>query len=148
MAEPTAQQLARQRLAQVDIAKFAPPPPKRKKSEPEPPKYTKPKVQLTAEERAAKKKAYNHDYYLSHKEEIRAKNDAFRKAHPHTYTSSSLRWYYSHREHCLEKNREWRMNNKERKVEYSREWRKKHPGYYTKEQKQKRKEKRENGARV
>ena len=41
MAEPNAQQLARQRLAATDLAKFAPPP-KRKKAETEQPKYTTP----------------------------------------------------------------------------------------------------------
>ena len=48
MAEPTAQQLARQRLAATDLAKFAPPPPKRKKAEPEQPKYTTPAVKMSA----------------------------------------------------------------------------------------------------
>ena len=49
MAEPTAQQLARQRLAATDIAKFAPPT-KRKKDETEPTKYTKPAVKTVAGE--------------------------------------------------------------------------------------------------
>ena len=47
MAEPNAQQLARQKLANTDLAKFAPPPPKRKKAEQDPPKATKTCGQLT-----------------------------------------------------------------------------------------------------
>ena len=69
MAEPTAQQLARQKLANTDLAKFAPPPPKRKKAEPEQPKYTKQTVKMSAEERKAKQKAYAHAYYIAHKDE-------------------------------------------------------------------------------
>lgn len=74
MAEPTAQQLARQRLAATDIAKFAPPP-KRKKAEPEPTKYTKPSVKTIADERKAHMKAYAHAYYLAHKEEQKNRNE-------------------------------------------------------------------------
>lgn len=85
MAEPTAQLLARQRLAATDLTKFAPPPPKRKKDYPEPPKYTTQAVKTGAEERKARK---------------------------------------------LESHQKWIAN---------------HPGYYTKEAKLKRKEKRENG---
>ncbi len=60
MPKQTAQQLARQKLASTDLSKFAPQPPKRKKAEPEPPKYTKTAVKISAEERKENKKAYAH----------------------------------------------------------------------------------------
>lgn len=144
MAEPTAQQIARQRLAATDLSKFAPQTPKRKKSEPEPTKYTTPKVQLAVEERAAKKKAYNHDYYLSHKEEKKELEAKRRAENPGYYRSNSLRWYYAHHEEQCAKHRDWYRNNKERKTEYMREWRKKHPGYFSKKAKEERKNRRNN----
>ncbi len=144
MAEPTAQQLARQRLAKTDIAIFAPPQ-KPKETEPEPPKYTTTAVKTSAAERKAHKKAYAHDYYLAHKDEKKKRDAEYRQNNPEVYRSNSLQWYYDHKEHCRQKNREWRESNKERKLETHRKWIASHPGYYTKEQKQKRKEKRENG---
>ena len=65
MIKPTAQQLARQKLAATDLSKFAPPPPKRKKAEPEQTKYTNPAVRMIADERKAYMKAYAHAYYLA-----------------------------------------------------------------------------------
>lgn len=145
MAEPTAQQLARQRLAATDIAKFAPPPPKSKKDDPEPPKYTKPAVRMSAAERKAKQKAYAHAYYIAHKDEKKKRDAEYRQKNPELYRSNSLQWYYDHKEHCSQKNREWRESHKEQKLENHRKWMANHPGYYTKEAKLKRKEKRENG---
>lgn len=145
MAEPTAQQLARQKIANTDLAKFAPPPPKRKKDEPEPTKYTTQAVKTGAEERKAHKKAYAHAYYLAHKEEQKKRNEEYRKKNPEAYRSNSLRWYYSNKELCNARNKEWRESHKEQKLESHRKWMEKHPGYYTKEQRQKRKEKRDNG---
>ena len=81
MSEPTAQQIARQRLAATDIAKFAPPP-KRKKDDTEPTKYTKPAVKTSADESKAHRKAYAHAYYLAHKEEQKKRNEAYRKKNP------------------------------------------------------------------
>lgn len=144
MAEPTAQQLARQKLAATDIAKFAPPP-KRKKAEPEQTKYTKPAVRMISEERKAHMKAYAHEYYLAHKEEQKKRNEEYRKKNHEAYLSNSLQWYYDHKDHCNARNKEWRESHKEQKLESHRKWMAKHPGYYTKEQRQKRKEKRDNG---
>lgn len=144
MAEPTAQQLARQRLAATDLEKFAPPPPKRKKAEPEPPKYTKPAVKMSAEERKAKQKAYAHAYYLAHKDEKKKRDAEYRQKNPELYRSNSLQWYYDHKEHCNARNKEWREAHKEQKLETHRKWMAKHHGYYTKEAKLKRKEKRDN----
>ena len=145
MSEPTAQQLARQRLAATDIAKFAPPPTKRKKSEPEPTKYTTPAVKTIADERNAHRKAYAHAYYIAHKEEQKKRNEAYRKKNPEAYRSNSLKWYYDHKEHCNARNKEWRESHKEQKLETHRKWMENHPGYYTKEARLKRKEKRDNG---
>ena len=144
MAEPTAQQLARQRLAATDLAKFAPPPPKRKKAEPEPPKYTKQAVKTSAEERKAHKKAYAHAYYIAHKDEKKKRDAEYRKNHPEAYRSNSLQWYYENKDRCNARNKEWREAHKEQKLETHRKWMAKHPGYYTKEAKLKRKEKRDN----
>ena len=144
MAEPTAQQLARQRLAATDIAKFAPQP-KRKKDEPEPTKYTNPSVKNSAEERKAHMKAYAHAYYLAHKEEQKKRNEEYRKKNPEAYRSNSLQWYYDHKEHCNARNKEWRESHKEPKLESHRKWMENHPGDYTKEARLKRKEKRDNG---
>ena len=134
MAEMTAQQIARKRLAQMDIAMFAPPP---KKTKPEPieAKYTKPKVILSAEERKEKVKEYNHNWYVTHKEHKKEIERKRREANPESYRSNSLKWYYENHEKCCEKHREWYRKNKEHKYEYMKEWRKKHPGYYTKEAK-------------
>ena len=143
MAEPTAQQLARQRLAATDIAKFAPPP-KMKKDEPEPTKYTKPAVKTSAEERKAHMKAYAHAYYIAHKEEQKKRNEAYRKKNPEEYRSKSLQWYYENKDHCNARNKEWRESHKEQKLENHRKWIANHPGYYTKEARLKRKEKRDN----
>lgn len=142
MAEPTAQQLARQRLANTDITKFAPPPPKRKKVEP---KYTTPAVKTSAEERKTYRKAYAHAYYLAHKDEKKTRDAEYRQKNPEVYRSNSLQWYYDHKEHCNARNKEWRESHKEQKLENHRKWMAKHPGYYTKEAKLKRKEKRDNG---
>lgn len=144
MAEPSAQQLARKRLAATDLAKFAPPP-KRKKAEPEPTKYTTPAVKMSAEERKAKQKAYAHAYYLAHKDEKKKRDAEYRKNHPEAYRSNSLQWYYENKDRCNARNKEWRESNKARKLESHRKWIANHPGYYTKEAKLKRKEKRENG---
>lgn len=144
MAEPTAQQLARQRLGATDLAKFAPPP-KRRKAEQEPPKYTTPAVKTSAEERKEYKKAYAHAYYLAHKDEKKKRDAEYRQKNPEVYRSNSLQWYYDHKDRCNARNKEWWESHKERKLETHRKWMAKHPGYYTKEQKQKRKEKRENG---
>lgn len=144
MPKPTAQQLARQRLAATDLSKFAPPPPKRKKSEPEPP-YTKTSVRIIAEERKAYKKAYARAYYLAHKDEKKKRDAEYRQKNPELYRSNSLQWYYDHKEHCSQKNREWRESHKEQKLQAHRKWIANHPGYYTKEAKLKRKEKRDNG---
>lgn len=145
MASMTAQQLARQRLANVDLARFAPPPPIRNKAKPEPPKYTKPAVRMSAAERKAKQKAYAHAYYIAHKDEKKKRDAEYRKKNPELYRSNSLQWYYDHKEHCSQKNREWRESHKEQKLENHRKWMANHPGYYTKEAKLKRKEKRDNG---
>ena len=145
MAEPTAQQLARQKIANTDFAKFAPPPIKRKKSEPEPTKYTTPAVKKIEDERNAHRKAYAHAYYLAHKEEQKKRNEEYRKKNPEAYRSNSLQWYYDHKEHCNARNKEWRESHKEQKMETHRKWMENHPGYYTKEARLKRKEKRDNG---
>lgn len=145
MAEPTAQQLARQRLAATDLAKFAPAPPKRKNVEPEPPKYTKPAVKMSAEERKAHKKAYAHAYYLAHKAEKKKRDAEYRQKNPEVYRSNSLQWYYENKDRCNARNKEWRESHKARKLESHRKWIANHPGYYTKEAKLKRKEKRDNG---
>lgn len=144
MTKPTAQQLARQRLAVTDLSKFAPPPPKMKKSGPEPPKYTTQAVKTSAEERKAHKKAYAHAYYLAHKDEKKKRDAEYRKKNPKLYRSNSLQWYYDHKEHCNARNKEWRESHKEQKLEAHRKWMAKHPGYYTNEAKLKRKEKRDN----
>ncbi|MBR2863082.1 MAG: hypothetical protein IKB97_05945 [Bacteroidaceae bacterium] len=144
MAEPTAQQLARQRLAETDLTKFAPPPPKRKKDDPEPTKYTTPAVKTSAEERKAHKKAYAHAYYLAHKDEKKKRDAEYRQKNTEVYRSNSLQWYYENKDRCNARNKEWRESHKEQKLETHRNWMASHPGYYTKEQKQKRKEKREN----
>lgn len=144
MTKPIAQQLARQKLANTDLAKFAPPP-KRKKAEPEPPKYTTQAVKTGAEERKAHKKAYAHAYYLAHKDEKKKRDAEYRQKNPEVYRSNSLQWYYDHKDRCNARNKEWRESHKDRKLESHRKWIANHPGYYTKEQKQKRKEKRENG---
>ena len=145
MPKPTAQQLARQKLANIDLSKFAPQPPKKKKAEPEPPKYTKPAVKISAEERKAHKKAYAHAYYLAHKDEKKKRDTEYRKKNPELYRSNSLQWYYENKERCNERNKEWRETHKEQKLQAHRKWIASHPGYYTKEAKLKRKEKRENG---
>lgn len=144
MAEPNAQQLARQKLANTDIAKFAPQHPKRKKAEQEPPKYTTPAVKTSADERKAYRKEYAHAYYLAHKDEIKKLNAEYRKKNPELYRSNSLQWYYDHKDRCNARNKEWCESHKERKLETHRKWMAKHPGYYTKEAKLKRKEKRDN----
>lgn len=144
MAEPTAQQLARQKMAATDLARFAPPQPQRKKSKPEPPKYTKQAVKTSAEERKAARKAYAHAYYLAHKEEKKKRDAEYRKNNPELYRSYSLQWYYDHKDRCNARNKEWRESHKERKLETHRKWMASHPGYYTKDAKLKRKEKREN----
>ena len=130
MAEPTAQQLARQKIANTDLAKFAPPPTKRKTIE---------------DERNAHRKAYAHAYYLAHKEEQKKRNEEYRKKNPEAYRSNSLQWYYDHKDHCNARNKEWRESHKEQKLETHRKWMENHPGYYTKEARLKRKEKRDNG---
>lgn len=145
MAEPNAQQLARQKLASTDLAKFAPPPPKRKKAEPEPPKYTKQTVKMSAEARKAKQKAYAHAYYLAHKDEKKKRDAEYRQKNPEIYRSNSLQWYYDHKDRCNARNKEWRESHKAQKLESHRKWMASHPGYYTKEAKLKRKEKRDNG---
>lgn len=144
MTKPTAQQLARQKLANTDLSKFAPQP-KMKKAEPEPPKYTKPAVKTIADERKAHKKAYAHAYYLAHKDEKKKRDAEYRKKNPELYRSNSLQWYYENKDRCNARNKEWRESHKEQKLENHRKWMAKHPGYYTKEAKLKRKEKRENG---
>lgn len=145
MAEPTAQQLARQRLAAIDLTKFAPPPPKSKKDDPEPTKYTKQAVKTSAEERKAHKKAYAHAYYLAHKDEKKKRDAEYRQKNPEVYRSNSLQWYYENKDRCNARNKEWRESHKEQKLESHRKWMEEHPGYYTKEARLKRKEKRENG---
>ena len=143
MPKQTAQQLARQKLAATDLAKFAPPS-KRNTAEPEQPKYTTPAVKTSAEERKAYKKAYAHAYYLSHKDEKKTRDAEYRQKNPEVYRSNSLQWYYDHKEHCNARNKEWRESHKEQKLENHRKWMAKHPGYYTKESKLKRKENRDN----
>lgn len=145
MAEQTAQQLARQKLANTDLAKFAPAPPKSKKDDPEPTKYTKQAVKTSAEERKAHKKAYAHAYYIAHKDEKKKRDAEYRQKNPEVYRSNSLQWYYENKDRCNARNKEWRETHKEQKLESHRKWMAKHPGYYTKEAKLKRKEKRENG---
>ena len=142
MPKPTAQQLARQRLANTDLAKFAPPP-KRKKAKPEPP-YTKPAVKTSAEERKAYKKAYAHAYYLAHKDEKKKRDAEYRQKNPEVYRSNSLQWYYENKDRCNARNKEWRESHKEQKLENHRKWIANHPGYYTKEARLKRKERRDN----
>ena len=143
MSKPTAQQLARQRLANTDLAKFAPPS-KRKMSLPEPPKYTTPAVKTGAEERKAYRKAYAHAYYLAHKDEKKKRDAEYRQKNPEVYRSNSLQWYYDHKDRCNARNKEWRESHKARKLESHRKWIANHPGYYTKEARLKRKEKRDN----
>ena len=140
MAELTAQQLARRRLASIDIARFAPPPPEHR-NEPEKPKFTDPTVKLSDDERRAKNKAYQHAYYMAHRDERRAEYAERKKANP-GQRSSSLEWYYRNHEHCAENNRKWREKNQDRKTEYMREWRRKHPGYFSKKNREARKLKR------
>ena len=143
MPKPTAQQLARQRLAATDLSKFAPPP-KRKKDDPEPTKYTKQAVKTSAEDRKAHKKAYAHAYYLAHKDEKKKRDAEYRQKNPELYRSSSLQWHYEHKDRCNARNKEWRESHKARKLESHRKWIANHPGYYTKEARLKRKEKRDN----
>ena len=104
MAEPTAQQLARQRLAATDLSKFAPPPPKSKKSDPEQTKFMKPAVKMSAEERKAKQKAYAHAYYLAHKDEKKKRDAEYRQKNPEVYRSNSLQWYYENKDRCNARN--------------------------------------------
>lgn len=143
MTKPTAQQLARQKLANTDLAKFAPPS-KMKNAEPEPPKYTTPAVKTGAEERKAYRKAYAHAYYLAHKDEKKKRDAEYRQKNPEVYRSNSLQWYYENKDRCNARNKEWRESHKARKLESHRKWLAKHPGYYTKEARLKRKEKRDN----
>jgi hypothetical protein len=145
MPKPTAQQLARQRLAATDLSKFAPATPKRKKAEPEPPKYTKSAVRMSAEKSKEHKKAYAHAYYIAHKDEKKKRDAEYRQKNPEVYRSNSLQWYYEHKDHCNARNKEWRETHKEQKLQAHRKWIANHPGYYTKEAKLKRKEKRDNG---
>ena len=88
MPKPTAQQLARQRLANTDLSKFAPPP-KRKKDDPEPTKYTKQAVKTSAEERKAHKKAYAHAYYLAHKDEKKKRDAEYRQMNLRSFTAAT-----------------------------------------------------------
>lgn len=90
MAEPTVQQLARQRIAKVDIAQFAPKPPKKsgpvpKQIAPKPPK--KHRVILTPEERKAKARQYNHEWYVAHKEHCLAQSKKWRQEHKEEYNA-------------------------------------------------------------
>lgn len=73
-----AQQLARKRLAEIDIATFFPPPQKEKKKA----KPTKPAPYMTAEQRIAHRKEYNKAYYQEHKEAIKAKEAEKKKSRP------------------------------------------------------------------
>lgn len=135
-------ELARKRIA----AHKVPLPPKDERKAPPPkPKYTKPAVQLTAEQRMERKRKYNRDYYEAHRDERRAAEAKRRQANREQYRSASLQWYYEHREHCLQKNKEWRKAHMERKREQGRKFREAHPGYYSRANRLKRKEKRENG---
>ena len=143
MAEPTAQQLARQKLANTDLSKFAPPS-KRKKAEPEQPKYTTPAVKTSAEERKAYRKTYAHAYYLAHKDEKKKRDAEYRQKNPEVYRSNSLQWYYENKDRCNARNKEWRETHKEQKLQAHRKWIACHPGYYTKEAKLKRKANRDN----
>lgn len=138
-----AQQLARKRLAEIDIATFFPPPQKEKKKA-KPTKPAKPAPYMTAEQRKVHRKEYNRAYYQEHKEAIKAKEAEKKKTDPN-HRSNALNWYYAHRERCLANNKEWRAKNQDHKTEYMRKWRAKHPGYFTNENKLKRKEKREHG---
>ena len=135
-------ELARKRIAAHEV----PLPPKYERKAPPPkPKYTKPAVQLTAEQRMERKRKYNRDYYEAHRDERRAAEAKRRQANREQYRSASLQWYYEHREHCLQKNKEWRKAHMERKREQGRKFREAHPGYYSRANRLKRKEKRENG---
>lgn len=77
--------------------------------------------------------------------ERRAAEAKRRQANREQYRSASLQWYYEHREHCLQKNKEWRKAHMERKREQGRKFREAHPGYYSRANRLKRKDKRENG---
>lgn len=68
----------------------------------------------------------------------------YRQKNPELYRSNSLQWYYDHKERCNARNKEWRESHKEQKLQAHRKWIANHPGYYTKEAKLKRKEKRDN----
>ena len=131
-------ELARKRIAAHEV----PLPPKYERKAPPPkPKYTKPAVQLTAEQRMERKRKYNRDYYEAHRDERRAAEAKRRQANREQYRSASLQWYYENREHCCQMRREWQAAHKEERVEYMRDWRAKHPGYYSRANRKKRSEK-------
>lgn len=82
---PSVYELARQRIAAIT----PPTPPKVPEKKPKP-AYTKPVVQLTAEERREAKRKYNREYYAAHKEIIRKRENERRKKNSEYYRSYSL----------------------------------------------------------
>lgn len=128
MAEPTAQQLARQRIAKVDIAQFAPKPPK--KSGPVPkPKATKPpkppRVILTPEERKAKARQYNHDWYFAHKEHCLAQSKKWAQVNRDKTRKSCRDYYAAHKDDRNAASKKWRQEHKEEYNARMREYRRK-----------------------
>ncbi len=130
MAEPTAQQLARQRLAATDLARFAPPP---KKAEPDKPKITKPAVILSAEEKKERQRAYARAYYERNKDYCRERSKQWAAEHRDQARQFSRNYYWAHKEDRNEASKKWRDNHKDiynaRMREYRRKQReKRHDG--------------------
>ena len=131
MANMTAQQLARQRLAQTPLTDFAPPP-KKTKTEPIEAKYTKPKVILSAEERKERQKAYSRAWYERHKDYCRERSKQWAAEHRDEARKFSRNYYHAHKEQRNEYNKKWRQEHKEiynaRMREYRRKQRSKKNG--------------------
>lgn len=128
MAEPTAQQLARQRIAKVDITKFAPKPPKKsgpvpKQKAPKPPR--KPRVILTPEERKAKARQYNHDWYVAHKEHCLAQSKKWAQENRDKTRKSCRDYYAAHKDARNAASKKWREEHKDIYNARMREYRRK-----------------------
>jgi hypothetical protein len=123
MAEPTAQQLARQRLANTDIAMFAPL--KQKKSEPETQKFTKPAVMLSAEEKKERQKDYSRAWYERHKDYCRERSKQWAAEHRDKARQFSRNYYHAHKEERNEASKKWRDEHKDIYNARMREYRRK-----------------------
>jgi hypothetical protein len=59
-------------------------------------------------------------YYEAHKEELKAKNNARRRANPEKYKAAAKAWREAHPEYAKEYMRKWRAENREHLREYAR----------------------------